>query len=134
MCMGVSLSRFFGANIYKSTIQYKDGSELRCSLWKKCCGCDMSFKFVEKNVLGAGIILIRMLRISRCGTGYSRQMLIGVFLSDYVRKLVNLELRYVFGLKKHLVKETISYGSSGKKRIKGTLMQIWKFSYMFLFI
>ena len=61
-------------------------------------------------------------------------MLIGVILSDYVRKLVNLELRYVFGLKKHLVKETVSYGSSGKKRIKGTLMQIWKFSYMFLFI
>ena len=34
-------------------MQYKGGSELRCSLWKKCCGCDMSFKFVEKNVLDA---------------------------------------------------------------------------------
>ena len=51
MCMGVRLSRFLGANVYKSTIQYKGGSELRCSLWKKCCGCDMSFKFIEKNVV-----------------------------------------------------------------------------------
>ena len=116
-------------------MQYKGGSELRCSLWKKCCGCDMSFKFIEKNVvLDARNNIDKDVKNKQMWNWLLETDVNRVFLSDYVRKLVNLELRYVFGLKKHLVKETFSYGSSGKKGIKGTLMQIWKFSYMFLFI
>ena len=39
-----------GANGYKSTIQYKGGSEISCSLWKMCYRWKLSSQIVERNV------------------------------------------------------------------------------------
>lgn len=55
-----------------------------------------------------------MLRISGCGTGYSKNV---GFLSDYMRKISQPGVAICLSHK-----ETLHYGSSDKKKIKFTAL------------
>ena len=79
-----------------------------------------------------------MLRISGCGTGSSRKMLMEIFCQIMRRKLVNLEFRYVLGVKKlgitvHLDKRRLNYIQSkiNKNALKkGHVFRIYNNNYI----
>lgn len=67
-----------------------------------------------------------MLRISGCGTGYSKNV---GFLSDYIRKRVNLELQYVSRIKKLYIMDHLTKRRSNllHYKIKNNTLKLKRF-------
>ena len=96
MCISVSLNRilYWGRWIEKK--KYKGGSELRCSLLKKCCRWNMSFKIVEQNVgLDARNDIDKDVRNKWVWNCPLEKDVNGDFLSDYVRNCQISVIKYI---------------------------------------